>query len=72
MTILAILAGLILLLFTGLPIFAGLAAFGGAVLLATQGEMNSVTEVMFGEMNRYLLVAIPLFGFWIMPAGARM
>jgi C4-dicarboxylate transporter DctM subunit len=63
MTIVLLFAGLLLLLFTGLPIFAGLAAFGGAVLLATQGEMNSVTEVMFGEMNRYLLVAIPLFAF---------
>lgn len=63
MTIVLLFGGLLLLLFTGLPIFAGLAAFGGAVLLATQGEMSSVTEVIFGEMNRYLLVAIPLFAF---------
>ncbi|MEZ5703688.1 MAG: TRAP transporter large permease [Burkholderiaceae bacterium] len=52
-----------LLLFTGLPIFAGLAVFGGAVMWVTQGEMGSVTEVVFGELNRYLLVAIPLFAF---------
>ena len=63
MTIALLFAGLLLLLFTGLPIFAGLAAFGGGLLLATQGEMGSVTEVIFGEMNRYLLVAIPLFAF---------
>jgi len=58
-----ILAGLVLLLFTGLPIFAGLTLFGGALLLATQGGLGSVTEVIFGELNRYLLVAIPLFAF---------
>jgi C4-dicarboxylate transporter, DctM subunit len=63
MTIALLFLGLMLLLFTGLPIFAGLALFGGAVMLVTQGEMGSVTEVIFGELNRYLLVAIPLFAF---------
>ena len=63
MTILAILVGLILLLFTGLPIFAGLSLFGGALLLLTQGGLGAVTEVMFGEISRYLLVTIPLFAF---------
>jgi C4-dicarboxylate transporter, DctM subunit len=55
--------GLLLLLFTGLPIFAGLGLFGAALLFLTQGELGSVTEVIFGELNRYLLVAIPLFAF---------
>ncbi len=63
MTITLILLGLLLLLFTGLPIFAGLALFGGALLFITQGELGSVTEVIFGELDRYLLVAIPLFAF---------
>jgi C4-dicarboxylate transporter DctM subunit len=63
MTIALLFAGLLLLLFTGLPIFAGLALYGGALMLATQGEIGSVTEVIFGEINRYLLVAIPLFAF---------
>jgi C4-dicarboxylate transporter DctM subunit len=63
MTIALLFAGLLLLLFTGLPIFAGLALYGGALLLATQGEIGSVTEIIFGEINRYLLVAIPLFAF---------
>jgi C4-dicarboxylate transporter DctM subunit len=61
--ILAILAGLIVLLFTGLPIFAGLSLFGGALLVLTQGGFGAVTEVMFGEISRYLLVTIPLFAF---------
>ncbi|MBI3154696.1 MAG: TRAP transporter large permease [Burkholderiales bacterium] len=63
MTIALAFLGLLLLLFTGLPIFAGLALFGAALLVATQGELGSVTEVIFGELNRYLLVAIPLFAF---------
>ncbi|MEO7760789.1 MAG: TRAP transporter large permease [Casimicrobiaceae bacterium] len=62
MTIALILIGLVLLLFTGMPIFAGLSLFGGALLLG-QGGLGSVTEVIFGELNRYLLVAIPLFAF---------
>jgi C4-dicarboxylate transporter DctM subunit len=62
-TIALLFLGLLLLLFTGLPIFAGLALFGGALLFITQGELGSVTEVIFGEINRYLLVAIPLFAF---------
>jgi C4-dicarboxylate transporter DctM subunit len=62
-TIAAILAGLVLLLFTGLPIFAGLALFGGGLLIATQGGLGSISEVIFGEIDRYLLVTIPLFAF---------
>jgi C4-dicarboxylate transporter DctM subunit len=63
MTIALILAGLVLLLFTGLPIFAGLTLFGGMLLVATQGGLGSISEVIYGELNRYLLVAIPLFAF---------
>ncbi len=63
MTIALIFIGLVLLLFTGLPIFAGLSLFGAGLLLITQGQLGSVTEVIFGEINRYLLVAIPLFAF---------
>src|SRR3990172_228507 len=54
---------MLVLLFTGVPIFAGLTLFGSAMLLITQGELGSATEVIFGELNRYLLVAIPLFAF---------
>ena len=63
MTIALILVGLVLLLFTGLPIFAGLTLFGGMLLVATQGGLGSISEIIFGELNRYLLVAIPLFAF---------
>ena len=63
MTFGLILVGLVLVLFTGLPIFAGLTLFGGALLVATQGSLGSISEVIYGELNRYLLVAIPLFAF---------
>ncbi len=62
MTIALILVSLVALLFTGVPIFAGLSIFGGLMLIG-QGGLASVTEVVFGELNRYLLVAIPLFAF---------
>jgi C4-dicarboxylate transporter DctM subunit len=62
-TVALILVGLVLLLFTGLPIFAGLTLFGGMLLVATQGGLGSISEVIYGELNRYLLVAIPLFAF---------
>jgi C4-dicarboxylate transporter DctM subunit len=63
MTITLMFVGLLVLLMTGMPVFAGLALFGAATLYITQGELGSVAEVIFGEMNRYLLVAIPLFAF---------
>lgn len=63
MTLILLFVGLILVLFTGLPIFAALSLVGGGLLYLTQGELGSVTEVIFGELNRYLLVAIPLFAF---------
>jgi C4-dicarboxylate transporter DctM subunit len=63
MTIFIILITLLALLFTGLPIFAGLTLFGGALLLLTQGNFGPITDIVFHEVNRYLLVAIPLFAF---------
>ena len=63
MTIALFFLGLLLLLFTGLPIFAGLTLFGASVLYLTQGGVGAVAETIFVELNHYLLVAIPLFGF---------
>lgn len=63
MLVLLILITLLALLFTGVPIFAGLTLYGGALLLMVQGDFGSVSDVIFSELNRYLLVAIPLFAF---------
>lgn len=63
MTTSIILLSLVLVLFTGLPIFAGLTLFGAALMLFAHGSVGPLSEVVFGEINRYLLVTIPLFTF---------
>jgi C4-dicarboxylate transporter, DctM subunit len=61
MTFLLILAALVGLLLTGMPVFAGLALFAGAILLFVEGNLGSLGEIVFSKLNTYLLVAIPLF-----------
>src|SRR5690625_602784 len=63
MTIIFLFLGLLLLLFTGIPIFAALILYSGGLMLAVQGNFGSVGSVIFTDMNQYLLVAIPLFAF---------
>nr|WP_067294006.1 TRAP transporter large permease [Marinobacterium profundum] len=63
MIMVVILGTLLILLFTGMPIFAALMLYGGALLLLVQGNLGPVTDIVFHEVNRYMLVAIPLFGF---------
>jgi C4-dicarboxylate transporter DctM subunit len=61
MTFLGLLLILIVLLFTGIPVFAALGLFGAAVLLVAEGRMGSLGETLFGSLNTYALVSIPLF-----------
>ena len=61
MTLAVILSLLVLLLLTGLPIFAGLGLMAGALLILVEGQIGSLAEIVFGKINVYLLVAIPLF-----------
>jgi C4-dicarboxylate transporter DctM subunit len=61
MLFLVILAALVLVLFTGIPVFTGLSIFAGALLLGLEGDLGSLGEIVFGKLNTYLLVAIPLF-----------
>ncbi len=63
MTLALILIGLVLLLLTGLPIFAGLGLASIALLLIVEGQIGSLGEIVFGKLDVYLLVAIPLFAF---------
>lgn len=63
MTIIFLFLGLLLLLFTGIPIFAALILYSGGLLLAVQGNLGSLGSVIFSDLNQYLLVAIPLFAF---------
>lgn len=61
MTFLGLLLLLILLLFTGIPVFAALALFGAGTLLVAEGAFGGLGENLFGSLNSYLLVSIPLF-----------
>ncbi len=56
-----ILVGLVLVLLTGMPVFSGLMLFSLAILYAVEGNLGGVGEIVFGKLNTYLLVAIPLF-----------
>lgn len=61
MTFLLLLGGLILLLYLGMPMYAGMFLFSLIVLLLVEGKVAGVGELAFGKLNVYLLVAIPLF-----------
>ncbi|MBT3786764.1 MAG: TRAP transporter large permease [Alphaproteobacteria bacterium] len=56
-----ILVVLIILLLSGLPIFAGLGLMSMALLLIFEGQIGSLGEIVFAKLNIYLLVAVPLF-----------
>jgi len=60
-TFLLILTALIAFLYTGLPMFAGMFLFSCGVLLLVEGNIATLGEFVFGKLNVYLLVAIPLF-----------
>jgi C4-dicarboxylate transporter, DctM subunit len=60
-TFVLILTALIALLYLGMPMFAGMFLFSCAVLWATEGNFGTLGEFVFGKLNVYLLVAIPLF-----------
>ena len=63
MTLALILIGLIALLLTGIPIFAGLGLISIGLLIFNEGQISSVGDIVFGRLNIYLLVAIPMFAF---------
>ncbi|MDH5245602.1 MAG: TRAP transporter large permease subunit [Betaproteobacteria bacterium] len=56
-----ILVGLVLVLLTGIPVFAGLTLFSAALLLVAEGRLGGIGDLVFGKLDTYLLVSIPLF-----------
>jgi C4-dicarboxylate transporter DctM subunit len=56
-------AGLILLLLTGIPIFAALGLTASAILLLAEGGVSSVGDTVFAQINKPILTTIPLFVF---------
>ena len=63
MTTFLILAGLIVILLTGMPIFAGLGLTSLIIMLLTEGNVNSAADTVFAKLNNGLLTAIPMFAF---------
>src|SRR5437773_136854 len=56
-----ILFGLVLVLLTGIPVFAGLMLFSTALLVVVEGNLGGIGDLVFGKLDTYLLVSIPLF-----------
>ena len=56
-----ILVGLVLVLLTGIPVFAGLLLFAAGILVTAEGKLGGIGDLVFGKLNTYLLVSIPLF-----------
>jgi C4-dicarboxylate transporter DctM subunit len=56
-----ILVGLVLVLLTGIPVFAGLLLFATGILVTAEGKLGGIGDLVFGKLNTYLLVSIPLF-----------
>lgn len=63
MKLLLILVGMLVLLLSGIPIFAGLGLMATGLLYVVEGQISSLAEVAFGKLDVYLLVCIPLFAF---------
>lgn len=61
MTFLLLLAVLIGLLYLGMPMFAALFLLPLGVLIALEGGVPALGEMVIGKLDGYLLVAIPLF-----------
>ncbi len=63
MTAILILICLVVILLTGLPIFAGLGLTSLVIMLLTEGNINSVADTVFAKLNNGALTAIPMFAF---------
>jgi C4-dicarboxylate transporter, DctM subunit len=61
MTFVALLAALTALLYVGMPMFSGIFVFSAVVLIGVEGHLGTLGEFIFGKLDAYLLVAIPLF-----------
>lgn len=61
MTFFLILLCIVAVLLSGLPVFAALALLSAGLMLLVDGRLGTVGELIFGSLDSYLLVAIPLF-----------
>lgn len=56
-------AGLVLLLLSGMPVFAALGIAATTILLIFEGSISSVADTVFAHLDRSILTTIPLFVF---------
>ena len=63
MTILLVFGGLILLLLTGMPIFAALGLTATAILLIFEGHIGPISDTVMAHLSKPVLMTIPLFAF---------
>lgn len=61
MTFVLVIGGLLLLLASGIPIFAALGLAGSAILLVFEGSVESIADSVFASLNNGILLTIPLF-----------
>lgn len=63
MTLAILFLGTLGLLATGVPIFAGLALSAMVASYIATGSLQGLADIFVGEIDSYLLLAIPLFAF---------
>ena len=61
MTTVLVFAGLIVLLLSGMPVFAALGLTATVILLVFEGSISSVGDTIFSHLNKDILTTIPLF-----------
>ncbi len=63
MILLIVFTGLILLLLTGIPIFAALGLTASAIMMIVEGDIDGLGDAVFTHLNKPILTTIPLFVF---------
>ena len=63
MTLLLVFAGLIVLLLSGIPIFAALGLIASAILMLAEGDIDGLGDAVYTHLNKPILSTIPLFVF---------
>jgi C4-dicarboxylate transporter DctM subunit len=63
MTLIFVFAGLILLLLTGIPIFAALGLSASAIMMIVEGDIDGLGDAVFTQLDKPVLSTIPLFVF---------
>ncbi len=63
MTLFVVFAGLILLLLTGIPIFAALGLTASAIMLIVEGDIDGLGKAAYTHLDKPVLATIPLFVF---------